>query len=68
MHIFNIVDRIGSPWTLVCPDLNSVCVLLEKLNNDPDTESYKITNHEGVHIKEVGKYFGISDTMGRKAI
>lgn len=68
MYIFNIVDRIGSPWTLVCPDLNSVCVLLDKLNSDPDTVSYKITDYEGLHIKEVGKHFGILDDNGRKAI
>lgn len=68
MFIFNIADRIWGPWTLVCPTVNDVCCLLDKLNYDVNTESYKITNHEGVHIKEVGKYFGIMDSKGKKAI
>lgn len=68
MFIFNIVDRINSSWNLVCPDVNSVCVLLDKLNDDPDTESYRITSLCGGHIKDVGGYFGIMDNKGRKAI
>lgn len=68
MFTLHINDRIQGLWALVAPTVNDACIQMAKLEEDPETMSYKITDHYGKVIYPIGDYFGWRNENHKKGI
>lgn len=68
MYILHINDRIHGLWALVAPTVNDACIQMAKLEKDPDTITYRITDTWNHSIYPIGDYFAWSNENHKKGI